>query len=374
MSKSAAPDVIVCGGGVIGSAIAYYLAEQGIGAHLIESHAIARAASGFAAGIISAPLVAEPRTPYERLQKLSFELHGHLAAELPAKSGIDYGYALCPMLNLAESDADERMLRSASKHLPTTGVPVRWVPAEEVPEVCPWIDRPVRGGLLNEKSAELDPRSFTEALLAAAKRNGATTRAGRVTGVQTRDGAVTGISVGTETLTAQKVVFAMGPWTRSVSEWLDVPVPVSPLKGQILRMRLSGGHHRVGFMDPEGNYLIPKRSGLVFAGTTEEEVGFDDSTTAEARSQIQRFAERHVSRAEGADVVEHTACLRPMSRDEMPIIGPVPGIEGAYLATGHGRSGILLATGTGKSMAELIAGGRSQCLDLAPFDPSRFVS
>ena len=125
-------------------------------------------------------------------------------------------------------------------------------------------------------------------------------------------------------------------------------------------------------MNLRGDYLVPKRSGTVCVGTTQEMVGFDNSTTREARRHLQRFVETYVSRAEGADIVEQTACLRPMSPDDSPIMGTLPAYSGAYVATGHGRSGILLSTGTGKAMAELITAGKSECLNLASFTPARF--
>ncbi len=74
------------------------------------------------------------------------------------------------------------------------------------------------------------------------------------------------------------------------------------------------------------------------------------------------------------EVVQHTACLRPLSPDDRPIIGAVPGRPGAFLATGHGRKGVLMSPATGAALAELILDGRSASLDLAPFDPGRFAA
>jgi glycine/D-amino acid oxidase-like deaminating enzyme len=71
-------------------------------------------------------------------------------------------------------------------------------------------------------------------------------------------------------------------------------------------------------------------------------------------------------------VVERTACLRPLSADNTPIIGAVPGVQGGFLATGHGRKGILLSLATGRALAELIATGQSTSIDLSPFALERF--
>ena len=65
------------------------------------------------------------------------------------------------------------------------------------------------------------------------------------------------------------------------------------------------------------------------------------------------------------------ACYRPVTQDGLPLIGAVPGVEGAYVATGHSVWGILNAPATGEAMAELIVDGAARTVDLAPFDPAR---
>jgi glycine/D-amino acid oxidase-like deaminating enzyme len=72
-----------------------------------------------------------------------------------------------------------------------------------------------------------------------------------------------------------------------------------------------------------------------------------------------------------APVLVRQACYRPVTRDGLPLIGPVPGIAGAYIATGHSVWGILNAPATGEAMAELIVDGAARTVDLAPFDPAR---
>ena len=376
MNLPNSPDTIICGGGVVGAAVAYYLTKLRMRVLIIESHSIARGASGFAAGIISAPSPLAAGGHLDSLHSLSFRLHHHLASTLPNDTGIDYEFAGCPMLAVADSASEARAL-GASAGVVTdqsdSRSPSRWVDAAEVTEVCPWIDMPVSGGLLNKDSAVLEPRRFTEALVAGACRMGASMIQGRVTGVTSTAGHVTGIDLDGEMISGGSVVFASGPWIGDTSDWLGFDIPIYPLKGQILRLRLDGPCHQIGFANGEGDYFVPKPSGLVFAGTTEENVGFDDTTTYEARLRILAFVDRYVSNVTEAQIVEQTACLRPMSFDDIPLLGPVPGIEGVYVATGHGRSGMSLSTGSGQAMAELIANGRSESLDLAPFDPVRFI-
>ena len=72
-----------------------------------------------------------------------------------------------------------------------------------------------------------------------------------------------------------------------------------------------------------------------------------------------------------AKVLARQACFRPVTQDGLPLIGPVPGLDGAYVATGHSVWGILNAPATGEAMAELIVDGAARTVDLSPFDPAR---
>jgi glycine/D-amino acid oxidase-like deaminating enzyme len=74
-----------------------------------------------------------------------------------------------------------------------------------------------------------------------------------------------------------------------------------------------------------------------------------------------------------AKVVARQACYRPVTTDGLPVIGPVPGLDGAYVATGHSVWGILNAPATGEAIAELLATGVARTVDLSPFDPGRFA-
>ena len=109
------------------------------------------------------------------------------------------------------------------------------------------------------------------------------------------------------------------------------------------------------------------------AGSTEEEAGFDDRPTEAGRQVVLEWAQSVMPCLEDARVVQHLAGLRPLSSDGLPIIGPVPGLQGAYLATGHGRKGIHLSFVTGQIIADLILRG-STSLPLAPFLPGRFTA
>jgi glycine oxidase len=146
---------------------------------------------------------------------------------------------------------------------------------------------------------------------------------------------------------------------------------VDPLKGQILRLRAPGPPLACA-LSWEGNYAATRPDGLIWAGTTEEQAGFDEQPTPAGRDAITRSLLRMAPSLAEAEVVQQTACLRPLSADGLPIIGEAPGWEGVYLATGGGRKGILLSAVMGRIIADLILKGETP-LPVAPFAPGRFA-
>ena len=138
--------------------------------------------------------------------------------------------------------------------------------------------------MLREASAEIEPAAFTQALIQAAETRGARVEHARVSGLSLCGRSVAGVRLESDDLVrTETVVLAMGPWTSAAAEWIGSRVPVSPLKGQILRLRLPPAAAETRFSDTDGNYMARKADGLVYVGTTEERAGFDETPTAAAR-------------------------------------------------------------------------------------------
>jgi glycine/D-amino acid oxidase-like deaminating enzyme len=121
-----------------------------------------------------------------------------------------------------------------------------------------------------------------------------------------------------------------------------------------------------------GSYAASKPDGLVWAGTTEEEAGFDEEITPAGRDKVMEDLLMMAPSLAEAELVRQTACLRPLSDDGMPIVGRIPGWQNLYIATGGGRKGILWSTGMAYGLTDLIADGASQVPGLAALDPNRF--
>ena len=357
-------DVAIVGAGIVGAATAYALALRGVHPLVIESREPASGASGTAAGLLSPVPPPGNAEPLASLITRAADLHRALAGVLDGPATYDYApYTAYMVAGTPEHEADlARIVASGVGEA---------VQPDEATGGCAWLDRPPRAAI-RFASAQLDPGKLTNRLLDAAKDMGATYRHAQVTGLIGTPGRIEGVELDDGFLRAETTVVASGPWVHRAAAWLDTPLPVRPLKGQILHLRLPAPPPG-GFSDPDGQYVITKPSGLVYAGTTEEEAGFDTEPTLAGRAGILKALGRYTSRLEGAQIVHETACLRPLPADGLPIIGPAPGTAGVVVAAGHGRKGILFGPVTGEAVAELITAGRCDSIDLAPFDPGRFA-
>ncbi|MBA7473856.1 D-amino acid dehydrogenase [subsurface metagenome] len=122
------------------------------------------------------------------------------------------------------------------------------------------------------------------------------------------------------------------------------------------------------------HYITQTRhDGLIYTGTTHEDVGFDDQPTETGRDSIINGLLAMMPSLVEAELVLQTACLRPLPADGLPLLGEVPGWGGVYLATGHWTKGILLSPVTARIITDLMVRGNTS-IPLEPFAPDRFTS
>jgi len=357
---TASAEAVICGAGVAGATLAYYLARSGMRVTVVERHRVAYGASGTAAGLLMPAAPADADTTLGRLIARGLAEHRSLAEALGGHER--YDYREMPSLAVARDEDEASELRRLwGDACVRAGGDAR----------TPWIDGPVTAVVDVPGAAQIDPARFTAVLLDEAIALGANFELADVQGLRRERGRVTGVVTSAGTIATPRVVVAMGPWSMEAERWLKTPLPMIPLKGQILRYRMDDAPEG-GFSTLEGNYAVKKPTGIVCSGTTEEEAGFDLGPTAEARAGIEAWARRLSGLFAGQEPIEQTACLRPLSADGLPIVGALDEPDGAFVATGHGRKGIALSPATGKALAEVITTGNSPSLDLVPFSPTRF--
>lgn len=358
MSTKPSPDVLVIGGGIVGCSAAYFLSKLGARVTLVERDGVAAHASGLSAGGLN-PLAGDHIPgPLAELAMWSYRMHLSLWEELAERSDVAFEPRLVPWLRVALSEGDLPVLdRAQAAFEAADGFTARLLTGAEVLEMEPRITPDAIGGVYLYGNAAVDSRALTLALMTAAEGMGATFMRAEVRAIQTGEaGSVTATVTG-RTLSGGSAVIAAGPWSTGVIG-SKAPLPVRPLKGQILRLDPAGPAYRYDIAYPGGE-AHPKPDGLVWVGATVEDIGFDARTTDAARSSLMADAVRAIPALAGSRLAEQTACHRPVTADGLPAIGRVPGHENVYAATGAGKKGILLGPAMGKAVADMAVTGQT---------------
>ena len=365
-------DVAILGGGIVGCAVAYYLSREGVDAAVIDHQGIGAAASGYALGLLN-PLVGVgipgPLAPFARA---AFDEHLRLWPLLQAESSIEFHGRTLPHLELALNDAEAAAARQeALRWNAEDGFSAQWLAPREVRELDARISEDIVGAALLENVGMVDSRLLTMALMDAASRAGTRVVRDLARGIIGSNGRVTGVRMARGEIGCGAVVAAMGPWSGSVGAWLGVDIPVTPFKGQIVR--LQGLRPPLEYHAAGSAAVAQKSDGLLWVASTEEDAGFDLSTTPEAMGLLLDRALRFLPLIGGLRAVEQTACLRPRTSDGLPILGRVQGWDNVYAATGAGKKGILLGPAMGLSTAALVV-GRTPSAPIDGFGFERFRS
>ncbi len=358
--------VVICGGGVIGTSIAYFLGIRGVEAVVVERTGVANAASGKSGGFLALDWCRG--TPVDELARRSFALHAELAYTLSQQLNLDWGYRRLDTLSVA---ASQRRDFSSLNRME----PLGWLgPAAAV---CDQIGT-------KETTAQVHPALFTRSLMKAAEARGAQLLLGTVEGLSltpTGD-RIDGVMIDGEILGADAVVIAMGPWSILACRWLQLPA-VYGLKGHSLIFRYSPQDPRALFVELEtasGVFetpeVMPRTDGTTYVCglSSEDALPVDPSDVSVDKGypeQLRSMTATIAPELGASELLAVQACYRPVTADGIPLIGPVAGVEGAFVATGHSVWGMLNGPATGEAIAELIVDGAASTVDIAPFDPAR---
>ena len=365
-------DVVIVGGGAAGCAVAYYLGLAGVSSTIVEREGIAAFASGYSAGGLNPLEGAGIPGRLGPLALTSYRMHKNIWDDLMERSGIDFQPQVISSVRVAFNGFDLDAMRSTQQTFDRADSDFsgEWLDSGQLRELEPRIAEKAIWALDTRGNAILSSERYTQALAGAAETLGASVVTAEVTGIVSDGERVTSVETSQGSLACGSVVFATGPWSAQVGDWLGVNVPVEPYKGEILRTIVPSGPIPAD-LQGGGISLNRRENGQVWIGATEENRGFDLEPSEEARATLMQGAVRLMPAMADAEIVLHTACLRPLSPDWMPIVGNAPGWDNAYLATGAGKKGILLSPGLGKSIADLIADGATD-LPVSDFAPDRF--
>lgn len=350
-------DVVIVGGGIVACLSGYLLGRRGYKVTILEADSLGSHASGFAFGGLDPLTGIGLPEPLLDFSLWCFGRHRSLARELHEATGIDVGFELRDRLNLAFNNEETKVLKDQIDWMKDVGgFTVEWVNNAEARRLEPQVSGEITGALYQRSPGALEPYRFILAAMRAAERYGVEMLQRRAIGLISDGDRVTGVTLESGTIDAGIVVLAMGPWTGLASEWCGVDIPVTPLKGQILRLRTLHDPLKMA-VNYAHSYVATKSDGLIWAGTTEEETGFDDSLNSAARDSIMADFLKMIPGMTDAELLQQTACLRPLSADGLPIVDKVTGWENLYVSTGAGRKGILWSTGMAHALFEMIDEG-----------------
>jgi len=382
---SAGSDVLVIGGGVIGLAIAWRAAQRGMRVALADPEP-GRGASHAAAGMLTpvAEAAYAERELFE-LGSLSLRRYPEFAAELADMTGRQVGYRQTGTLQVAYDADDMALLDEHALLRESFGVPTHRLTGRECRQAEPLLGPAIRGGLLVDDDASVDPRLLTAALLAAARSAGVTHLPYRVNRLITRGDRACGADLADGTaVSARQVVLAAGWASGAMAGLPDGAVPpLRPVKGQTVRLRPTAATRQAGptpslltrtvrgLVQGSSVYLVPRDDGELVIGATQEEIGADLTVTAGGVWQLLRDSRALVPGITELELAESVAGLRPGTPDNAPVIGP-SALPGLVLATGHFRAGVLLAPVTADLIAEFLRTGALPSA-ASPFSASRFA-
>ncbi|MEE2679183.1 MAG: glycine oxidase ThiO [Myxococcota bacterium] len=362
---SGVSDVIVVGGGVIGCAVTWGLAREGLSVTLLERDDLATRASGAMAGMLLG-IGEDARTEFFRAwARRSLASFPELCADLRERSGIDPEFEACGALYVAETPESAAVLQRKAEGFAAEGA--EWLDAEGLRLAEPQLAPTLHGALWGPREAHVRSPLLARAYAAAAESLGAEVLCGvTVTGLRETKSRVHGVDTDRGPRDAGHVVLCAGAWSPRLA---GLRLPVEPVRGQTVSVEnLRPALRTIVFGD--ALYLVPKRDASVVVGATVERVGFDAGVTARGVASLLHGAERLAPELAGSRFHAAWAGLRPVTPDGLPCVGPVPGREGLWLAAGHTRNGVLLAPVTADLVAELVL-GKSPALDVGAVSPGR---
>ncbi|WP_224270662.1 NAD(P)/FAD-dependent oxidoreductase [Haloprofundus salinisoli] len=386
-------EAIVVGGGIVGASTAYHLAREGVETLLVDRRDEGRATDA-GAGILSAATSSRGSdSTWFDFATIAVDYYEDLVAALEAEQDGPHGYAKRGLLNVAFGDDEieqyddvlERIReRQAAGEPPAEGT-IHELTPEEARERFPPLGETKRAFYYDD-AVRVDGQTFEGALRRAGEAHGLDTREASVDSLVLDGGEVRGVVVDAAgeaseeddagergEIVADAVVVAGGAWSNSFGEQLGVEIPVAPQRGQIVHLDLDTDTEGWPIVSPyRHKYMVSWDDGRVAVGATRETgAGFEPKTTVDGLHDVFGEILRVAPGLADASLREVRVGLRPLAEDGLPVLGAVPDVDGAFLATGHGPTGLQLGPYSGRLVADAVR-GEDVSEELEPFGVERF--
>jgi len=374
-------DAVVIGGGLAGACVAYHLVTAGARTALVDRRDAGRATDA-GAGILSPETTRVAGRAWSRLALDCGHYYPRLAAAITgggagdALADGDVGFGPCGLLAVALADWDidayEQLVVVAQARDADGGIVE--IGSDEARGRFPALG-PLTRAFWNPGAARVDGRRFCTAVLRAARRHGLECVDASVDRLVAGAGGGT-VEAGGRRLRCTTVVVAGGAWSPPLAAQLGVDIPVRPERGQIAHLSVAGADTGAWpIVSPVlGHYLVPFPGGRVATGATREpDAGWAVAPTVAGVRQVMNEVARIAPGLLEAELLEVRVGLRPASGDGLPVLGQLPGVGNAFVATGYGADGLLLSPWCGRLVASWVLGAAPDPA-LAPFMAARFAA
>jgi glycine/D-amino acid oxidase-like deaminating enzyme len=363
-------DVVIIGGGIQGTSVAYHLAQRGVrDVVLVEADLVGSGSSGRSAAMI---LLQMSREQTIRLSQESFKEYLHFEEEF----GADIGYKPIGYLNLATKEiADVLRAQVALQH--RFNVPTEILSPDEIKRRVPAvIVDDIEFGAVCWQDGVIDPHAVMQTYVQRARQLGAEIdEKVEATGITLEKGRVAGVQTSAGLISTPVVVNAAGARAARVASWVDLQLPITNYKRTVF---ITDRFDEIAADAPFVNdmavewYFRKEGKGVLMGMGLEESTTFEPQLDWEFLDMMIQRAMHRAPILANARVMRGWAGLRPLTPDDYPILGRAPGIDGFINACGWGGHGVMHAPIGGKLIAELIADGKTTTMDLAPFALERF--
>ena len=365
------PHVVVVGAGIVGCAIAYELARRGARVQVVDRRDVGAGATQASAGMLAPYIEAQDGPALLELAARSLDLYDEFVSSVVEDSGATVQYVRSGTLEVALDEAGLARLAEVQRMCAGRGVEAELLDAAAAREAEPHLTAGVCGGLRIGSHGFVGARDLTGALRSAAIVHEVAFHTATAATRVAADGQGVRVETPGESFVCDTAVLAAGSWSGRIEVDGAEPLPVRPVRGQLLHLGWPAPALGRVVWAP-GCYVVPWSDGSVLVGATVEEVGFDErATVAGIRALIDATGKVMPAVSEASFVTARVG-LRPATPDRLPVIGRSAAIPGLVYASGHFRYGVLLAPLTAALVADIVDGGSALDAALAVTAPSRF--
>jgi len=378
----ATADVVVIGGGVIGSSIAYYLSKRRIHVVLVERGPIGSGTSSACDGLIF--LQSKKPGSHLKLAMESRRLYETLSEELDS----DIEYRSSGGMVVIENEMELQAMRRLVKEQKEAGLDVSLIEKSLASEMEPCVSQDIIAATYSPRDSQVNPICLVRAFIKAALRLGAKVfPRTEVMGIRSTPHGVGSVRTSGGEIETSVIVNAAGVYAPRIGKMAGIDIPIIPRRGQLLltepvqplinRCLISATYIAAKY-NPEiaihGKIALSieqTKKGNFLLGSTREFAGYDRGTSLNGTRAIAAYAAKILPLLRKLHAIRSFAGLRPYTPDGLPILGKVGDREGLILAAGHEGDGIALSPVTGQLTAQLISEGRTG-FDLADYRLERF--